>query len=305
LIPAFAVGVPLIGWAHGLSAGRLWGVTTIVGVAFLILVGPMWLWSYQHYGAILTTQDTIELAAKGPVVAALITSARTLAWGPVIDFLLFPGRAWVGGWSFLEAQKPLADVYSWSWRLLLLTAGVGAVVALLRRARRDERPASTLRTDRATTAGSIVCAMVVTFTALGMLYHAVQGNAVFGRSFTNPWYFMTAQPFLFVLVVRGLEAIHRWLATVAAAALAVLFIAIDLHGTWVQMPAHYASTTDPALQWSRLSAIHPTILSGDLRWVFLALQLGALCLVAGGLVYAWRITHGVRLLEHRSLGGGV
>jgi hypothetical protein len=137
-------------------------------------------------------------------------------------------------------------------------------------------------------AGSVVCAIVVIFTALGMLYHAVQSHAVFGRPFTNPWYFMTAQPFLFVLVVRGLEAINRWLATVAAAALAVLFVAIDLHGTWVQMPAHYASTTDPALQWSRLSSIHPTILSGDLRWLFLSLQLGALCLVVGGLAYAWR-----------------
>ena len=288
LIPAFVVGLPLIGWAHGLSAGRLWRVTSIAVVAFLLLVAPMWLWSYQHYGAILTTQDTIELAQKGSVVAALITSARTLDWGPVIDFLLVPGRAWVGGWSFLEVQKPLADLYSWSWQLLLLTAGVGAVVALLRRAWRGDRAASTLRTDRVTTAGSVVCAMVVIFTALGMLYHAVQGNAVFGRSFTNPWYFMTAQPFLLVLVVRGLEAINRWLATVAAAALAVLFVAIDLHGTWVQMPAHYASTTDPALQWSRLSSIHPTILSGDLRWLFLSLQLGALCLVVGGLAYAWR-----------------
>ena len=105
---------------------------------------------------------------------------------------------------------------------------------------------------------------------------------------TNPWYFMTALPFLFVLLVRGLEAINRRLATAAAAALAVLFVAIDLHGTWVQMPRSYASTTDAALQWSRLTAIHPAILSGDLRWLFLAMQLGALCLVAGGLVYAWR-----------------
>jgi hypothetical protein len=288
LIPAFVMGVPLIGWAHGLSVGRLSRVTSIVGVAFFLLVAPIWLWSYQHYGAIFTTQDTIELAARGPVVAALITSARTLAWGPVIDFLLVPGRAWVGGWSFLEAQKPLADLYRWSWPLLLLTASLGAVVALLRRAWRRERTASTLRTDRVTTAGSVVCAMVVSFTALGMLYHAVQSNAVFGRSFTNPWYFMTAQPFLFVLVVRGLEAINRWLATVAAAALAVLLVAIDLHGTWVQMPAHYASTTDTVLQWSRLSAIHPAILSGNLRWLFLALQLGALCLVVCGLVHAWR-----------------
>ena len=47
---------------------------------------------------------------------------------------------------------------------------------------------------------------------------------------------MTAQPCLFVLVVCGLEAINRRLAIAAAAALAVLFVAIDLHGTWVQMP---------------------------------------------------------------------
>ena len=133
-----------------------------------------------------------------------------------------------------------------------------------------------------------MCAAVVIFTALGMIHHAVVSNAMFGRSTTNPWYFMTALPFLFVLLVRGLEAINRRLATAAAAALAVLFVAIDLHGTWVQMPRFYASTTDAALQWSRLTTIHPAILSGDLRWLFLATQLGALCLVVGGLVYAWR-----------------
>jgi hypothetical protein len=121
-----------------------------------------------------------------------------------------------------------------------------------------------------------------------MIHHAGVSNALFGRPMTNPWYFMTALPFLIVLLVRGLEAIDRRLATAAAAALAVLFVAIDLHGTWVQMPRSYAGTTDAALQWSRLTAIHPAFLSSDLRWWFLATQLGALCLVVGGLVHAWR-----------------
>jgi len=112
---------------------------------------------------------------------------------------------------------------------------------------------------------------------------------VFGRVMTTPWYFMTALPFLFVLLVRGLEAIDRRLASAAAAALAVLFVVIDLYGTWVQMPNAYASTTDATLQWSRLTSIHPAILSGDLRWWFLALQVGALCLVAGGLLHARRV----------------
>jgi len=67
-----------------------------------------------------------------------------------------------------------------------------------------------------------------------------------------------------------------------------MFVAIDLHGTWVEMPRFYASTTDATLQWSRLTAMHPAILSGDLRWLFLAAQLGALSLVAGGLVYVSR-----------------
>ena len=92
-------------------------------------------------------------------------------------------------------------------------------------------------------------------------------------------------------LVRGLEALNRRLATVAAAGLAVLFVVIDLHGTWVLMPTFYASTADAALQWSRLTAIHPAILSGDLRWLFLATQLGALALVGGGLAHAWRRRH--------------
>lgn len=287
LIPALVLGLPLIGWAHNLPAGRLWRVTSIAGVAFLLLVAPLWLWSYQHYGSIVTTQETLELAARGSVVAALATSLVNLAWGPVVDTLFVPGRPWVGGWSYLPMHETLADLYGWYWGILLAAAGVGAVVAL-RRARSAERAASVLRTDSGAVAGLAVCAAVVIFTTLGMMYHSVLSHAVFGRPTTNPWYFMTALPFLFVLLVRGLEAIDRRLATVAAAVLAVLFVAIDLHGTWVQMPRHYASTTDAALQWSRLTAIHPAILSGDLRWLFLATQLGALCLVVGGLVHASR-----------------
>jgi hypothetical protein len=140
--------------------------------------------------------------------------------------------------------------------------------------------------------GLAVCAAVVIVTALGMIHHAVVSHAVFGQSFTNPWYFMTALPFLFVLLVRGLEAIDRRVASVGAAGLAVLFVAIDLHGAWIQMPRFYASTTDAVLQWSRLTSIHPAILSGDLRWLFLATQLGALCLVIAGLAYGMAASRG-------------
>jgi hypothetical protein len=171
----------------------------------------------------------------------------------------------------------------------LTVAAVGAVIAMLRRARSVERVAFMLRPGDAAAAGLAVCAAVVIFTVLGMIHHALASHALFGRPMTNQWYFMTALPFLFVLLIRGLEAINLRMATAAAAVLALLFVAIDLHGTWVQMPRAYASTPDVALQWSRLTAIHPAILSGDFRWLFLATQLGALCLVVGVLVYACRI----------------
>ena len=291
LMPALILGLPLIGWAHGVPARRLWRVTGIVGIVLLLLVAPLWLWSYHHYGAIVTTQESLELGLKGPVVSALANSLRNLAWGPLVDTLFVPGRPWVGGWSFLAVQDTLARVYGWCWTILLAAAGIGAVVAILRRARAAGPAAS----GAGTAAGLAVCATVVIFTALGMIHHAVVSHAVFGRSTTNPWYFMTALPFLFVLLVRGMEALSHRLAAAGAAALAVLFVAIDLHGTWVQMPASYASTTDAALQWSRLTAIHPAILSGDFRWLFLATQLAALCLVVAGLVYASRLERSVRL----------
>ena len=80
LIPALVLGLPLIGWVHGVSAGRLWRVTTIAVVVFLLLVAPLWLWSYRHYGSIVTTQDSLELAARGSVAAALATSFVNLPW---------------------------------------------------------------------------------------------------------------------------------------------------------------------------------------------------------------------------------
>ena len=78
LIPALVLGVPLIGWVHGVSAGRLWRVTSIVSIAFLLLVAPLWLWSYQHYGSIITTQESLELAARGSIMDALASSLETL-----------------------------------------------------------------------------------------------------------------------------------------------------------------------------------------------------------------------------------
>ena len=99
---------------------------------------------------------------------------------------------------------------------------------------------------------------------------------------------MTALPFMFVLLVRGLEAIDRRLVMAAGAALAAVYVPIELYGTWVQMPAAYASTSDVALQWARLTTIHPAILRGDLRWFFLAMHVGALCAVGGGLLYTRR-----------------
>jgi len=289
LIPALVLGLPLIGRAHGVSAERVWRVTIAASAAFLLLVAPLWLWSYQHYGTIVTTQDSVELAARGSVVAALATSFKHMAWVPVVDWLFVPGRPWVGGWTFLPMNGTLAALYGWYWGIVLAAAAVGAAVAMLRRPRAVDRAASLPRAGGDAIGGLAVCATVVAFTVLGMSYHAVLSHAVFGRVMTTPWYFMTALPFLFVLLVRGLEAIDRRLASAAAAALAVLFVVIDLYGTWVQMPNAYASTTDATLQWSRLTSIHPAILSGDLRWWFLALQVGALCLVAGGLLHARRV----------------
>ena len=268
VIPALVLGLPAIGWAHGVPAGRLWRVTGIVCAVLLLLVAPSWVWNYLHYGTILTTQDSIELAARGSVLSALGTSFTTMAWRPVIDFLFVPGKVWVGGWSFLPVQPTLDMLYRWYWCLVLAGAAVGGLLAWRRGSRPAEAPLLA------------VCATVVVCTVLGMAYHAVLSHAAFGRAMTTPWYFMTALPFLFVLVVRGLEAIDRRLATASAAALAVLFVAIDLHGTWVRMPEAYASTTNSALQWSRLSKIHPAFLSGDLRWWFLAAQIGSVLLAA-------------------------
>jgi hypothetical protein len=282
LIPALVLGLPLIGWVHGVPAGRIWRVTSMVGIAFLLLVAPLWLWSYQQYGSIVTTQESLELAARGSVAEALARSLESVAWRTLIERLFIPGTVWVGGWSFLPMSETLAAVHGWYWGLLVIVAGAGAVVAMWRGA----GPAN--RTRRKEAAGLAICATVVVSTTLAMIHHALLSQALFGGPTTNPWYFMTALPFLLVLLVRGVEAIDRRLAIAAAAGLALLFVAIDLHGTWVLMPRFYASTSDAALQWSRLTSIHPAVLSGNLRWWFLATQLGALGLAGGAAVHAWR-----------------
>jgi hypothetical protein len=284
LIPVLVLGVPAIGWAHRVAAGRLWGATALAPLVFFLLVAPLWWWTYQQYGLILTTQDSVELAARGSVLSALAASFVGLDWVQVVKTLVVPGMPWAGGWSYLPILAPLATVHGWYWGLLLAAAGAGAVLAL-RRARSAGLPDAG-QIDRVTLARLAVCAAVVICTTLGMGYYTVLSNAVFGRWMTNPWYFMTALPFLFVLLMRGLGTIDSRLATAATAVLAALYVAIDLHGTLVQMPAAYAATTDGALQWSRLMAMRPAILSGDRRWIFLALQLVTLGVAGAGLVYA-------------------
>jgi hypothetical protein len=284
LIPVLILGVPVIGWAHRVPAVRLWRTTALTAVAFFLLVAPLWWWTYQRYGLIVTTQDSVELAARGSVLSALAASFVSLDWLQVVKTLVVPGMPWAGGWSYLPVLGPLATVHGWYWGILLAAAGAGAVIALGRTrgaARTEWAPA-----DRVALARLAVCAAVVICTTLGMSYYTVLSNAVFGRWMTNPWYFMTALPFLFVLLVRGLGTLDLRLAAAAAALLAVLYVGIDLHGTLVQMPAAYTVTTDDALQRTRLSAMHPAILSADRRWIFLALQLATLGLTGAALVYA-------------------
>jgi hypothetical protein len=285
LIPALIAGLPLIGWRHNVPPARIVRVTCVAVGAFFLLVAPLWVWTYQHYGSIVTTQDTLELAAKGDVLAALTRSFGNIAWGSVVANLFVPGRPWVGGWSFLPIHETLAALHAWIWGIALAAAGAGAVIALRRAPRID--------------GGLAVCAVVVAFTTLGMMYYTVLSHAVFGAPLANPWYFMTALPFLFVLLVRGLEAVAPRLATTAGAALAALYVAIELHGTWIQMPTAYASTTDVALQWARLTAIHPAILRDDFRWFFLAAHVGALCVVAGGLLYIRHLRRKPHVFEER------
>jgi hypothetical protein len=198
-----------------------------------------------------------------------------MEWTPVVEFLFVPGRAWVGGWSFVPMQATLSTLYTWYWRALLAAAVAGGLIGMR-------------RWPPANPGALVVCAAAVAFTAAGMTYHAVLSHAAFGRTMTTPWYFMTALPFVFVLVVRGLEAIDVRVAVSTAVALVALFLAIELHGTWVQMPEFYASTPRSGLQWARLSSMHPAVLSGASRWWFLGLQIGALGLMAGALVYASR-----------------
>jgi hypothetical protein len=274
LIPALVVGLPLIGWRHHVPLARIVCVTCVAVGAFFLLVAPLWVWTYQHYGSIVTTQDTLELAAKGDVLAALTRSFTKISWVQVVTNLFVPGRPWVGGWSFLPIPETLAALHGSIWGIVLAAASAGAVIARRR----------VLRID----GGLAVCGAVVVFTTLGMAYYTVLSHAVFGAPLANPWYFMTALPFMFVLVVRAVETIGARVATTAGAALAAVYVAIELHGTWTQMPTAYASTTDVVLQWARLTAIHPAILRGDFRWFFLAAHVGALCLVAVGLLYTRR-----------------
>jgi hypothetical protein len=193
-----------------------------------------------------------------------------MAWTPVVEFLFVPGRAWVGGWSFVPMQEALGSLYAWYWGALLAAAVAGGLVGMRRWPPANPGPL-------------VVCAAAVAFTAAGMAYHAVLSHAAFGRTMTTPWYFMTALPFLFVLVVRGLGAIDVRAPVCAAVALVALFLAIELHGTWVRMPEFYASTPRSGLQWARLTSMHPAVLSGAWRWWFLGLQIGALGLVADSL----------------------
>lgn len=288
LIPALVLGLPLIGWRHNVPLLRIVRVTCVAVGTFFLLVAPLWVWNYQHYGSIVTTQDTIELAAKGDVLGALMSSVGKIRWISVAANLFVPGQPWVGGWSFLPIDTKLATLHGWIWGIVLVAAGAGAVIALRRRPRIDS--------------GLAVCALVVVFTTLGLIYYSVLSHAVFGAALANPWYFMTALPFMFVLVVRGLETIGARVVTISGVALAAVYVVIELHGTWFQMPAAYASTTDVALQWARLTTIHPAILRGDLRWFFLALHLGALCVVAGLLSYFFtRRSAGMRTNRARSL----
>ena len=150
LIPVLAVGLPLIGWRHKVPVARIVRVTCVAVGAFVLLIAPLWVWSYQHYGSIVTTQDTLELAAKGDVLPALMKSFSNIPWSRVVTNLFVPGQPWVGGWSFLPIHETLASLHGWIWSIVLAAAVGSAVIALRRVPRIDS--------------GLAVCAAVVVFT---------------------------------------------------------------------------------------------------------------------------------------------
>jgi hypothetical protein len=90
-------------------------------------------------------------------MAALTTSFVNMAWWPVVDTLFVPGRAWVGGWSFLPMQETLANLYKWYFSILVAVAVVGAVVAMRRR-RSLERVATVPGGNDGALAGLAICA---------------------------------------------------------------------------------------------------------------------------------------------------
>jgi len=270
LIPVLFSGLAVIGWLRAETPRKIAATISTSLLTLALIVAPLWLFTFRHYGSILATQEAIALNRRGATTSDLVSSALTLDWGRLFNFLV-PGTVWRGGWSFVPINADLGFCCAWVLRLLWCVGGVGAMIYLTRPWRRRESFTLFARTHALPFAAAAICGAVVVFTLAGMVHHALLSRMLQGETTTNFWYFMMALPCLFLVLLQGAHVIHFRLPLIFGSVLAALFLGLELHGLFFQLAPFYAGTTDPGLMWTRLGRIHPAVPSPSQRGLYLAL----------------------------------
>jgi hypothetical protein len=190
-------------------------------------------------------QEVAIAQGSGNFLVAWLRTAFQGRWVfPLVQRLA--ASLWIGGWSFLRLPLWLYGLHG----LLLVAGGVGWV--FLWRRPKQQRP--WLLKD----AGMVlVLAALMLCTGLGLAFHAVSSQLVWGKVHTNPWYGMVAFPWLLVLFGQGLMG-YPWRSLRLGLfwSLATVFVLAELAGAWLVMVPAYTATANGALALQRLAKLH-------------------------------------------------
>lgn len=231
-----------------LRAQLPWRTATYCGLTalgvYVLVVSPYLAFNYQHFGTVLSAQETIANTQAG---YTLIDALREVRVEHAYTFFVrrsIRSNLWTSGWSFLRPNALLTTLYM----VTLLCAFGGLLFHGIRAARgRAWAPPDAI----------VFCLLLVASTFLAAYAHALNSILAFGYIVTPTYYVMVAYPALFSCLLWAATGYGRAVARLLAFGLSAVFLVTEYHSLLGIAVPRWANTLDAGLAFDRLSLIHP------------------------------------------------
>jgi len=255
LLPVLPVAYCLYAWRQRMRWGAFVRGALAGVLAFGAVFGVSALCNPPGQRALASTQEVLMLRQRGTMLPDVWNAVRSINWLSEFRTLVYPGPAWVGGWSALRPPQWLRETHQFLMRLAVVALISGLVLYGWRTWRGLPRTPLLLFDDATT---PIVFGLTAALLAAGLLFHAALIKAAWGHAATNAWYFMFAMPLFMVLLLQCAALLSRWILVLYAGIVWLNFVTVELVGMFWRMAPFYTASHEPRTIMTRLAQLHPS-----------------------------------------------